>query len=519
MPRSTENGGASAEHRQARLLAREGGGSGVAQVVGMALRYGAAFFAVRALGASGYGAFALALTTMGIANVISLLGFSPGILPFLSRARSEGDDEQIRSLVRGSLAVVLVASILLGALVYAIAPWLAESIFEKPHLADFLRPLAALTVLGTLVGMISSLLQGFLAVKESAWIEHVLSIGVTAAGMALSWLAGFGMTGVVVSALAGPAMALLCGGVLLTRRVPVAFGSSTRSSPFPFARVVSYSWPLMGTSMLAFLLAWTDILLMGVFRGSDEVGIYGICARLAVAILLVHQSLGPIFLARLSDLYVKRDWDAIRHLYHLTARWCMWAGLVISAALIIWSEPILAVFGPEFVAGAPALVVLAVGKAVTASSGLCGRVFGVTGKGRLNLINMLLLVGGNGVLNVLWIPQHGGLGAAAATCVSLSCVKVVQVVEIWILYRLLPWSPKSLVPLIGLAALGAVAYPLRQGIGGDWGWLVSFTGFCVTSLALYRVGGFGDEDREVWRAVRARLESRGERAGMSSPKD
>jgi O-antigen/teichoic acid export membrane protein len=264
----------------------------------------------------------------------------------------------------------------------------------------------------------------------------------------------------------------------------------------------------MGTTMLAFLLMWTDILLMGVFRESDEVGVYGICARLAAGILLVHQSLGPIFMARLSGLYLDRDWDAIRHLYRLTARWCMWGGLVLAWALAIWGRPILVIFGEEFAVGASVLAVLAAGKAVSVSSGLCGRVFGVTGKGRLNLINMSLMVGGNALLNLLWIPRYGALGAATATLVSLSGVKSLQVLEIWMMYRILPWNRKSLFPVLGIAALAAAAYPFRDGLAGPWGWLVPLALFGVACLVLFLRAGIGEEDREVWRAVRERFGNR-----------
>ena len=70
------------------------------------------------------------------------------------------------------------------------------------------------------------------------------------------------------------------------------------SVAMPLAELFSTSWPLMGVSTLAFVLMWMDVLLMGVFRGSEEVGVYNACARLAVTVLLLHEAVG------LFDLYV-----------------------------------------------------------------------------------------------------------------------------------------------------------------------------------------------------------------------
>ncbi|MDG2122972.1 MAG: polysaccharide biosynthesis C-terminal domain-containing protein, partial [Verrucomicrobiales bacterium] len=345
----------------------------------------------------------------------------------------------------------------------------------------------------------------FLLVKERAWIEKVMATGVTSAVMALSLALGMGVAGVVAATLAGASCALLLGSILLARMAPGILSSSSPCAPLRVRRLLSESWPLMGTSMLAFLLLWSDVLLMGVFRDSDEVGVYSACARLAPAIMLAHESLGPIFIARLSDLFASQDWRGIRHLYELTARWAMWPGLVMAWTLVLFRSDLLALLGAEFSAGATALAVLASGKAVAASMGMSGRVFAVSGKARINLINMALLVGGNILLNLLWIPEYGALGAAAATSLSLATVRTLQVVELWFLHRMLPWSVKCLIPVLGISLLAGVTYPFRAGLAGQFGWLLPLALFLAGCTVLFLCAGVSEEDRNVWRALRQKL--------------
>ncbi|UCF68243.1 MAG: polysaccharide biosynthesis C-terminal domain-containing protein, partial [Acidobacteriota bacterium] len=367
-----------------------------------------------------------------------------------------------------------------------------------------------LILLGAVAGVLAAFLQGFLAVKERAWIENVIVTGLTAGALALCWALGWGWPGVVAAMLAGPTAGIACAAALLSRLSPGVLRSRESGHPLPAGPLLAYSWPLLGTSMLGFLLMWSDILLMGFLRQASEVGVYGLCARLVTGVLLFHESIGQVFIPKLSDLFDAADRDGMRRLYHLSSRWAVWPALVVAWMLILWGRELLALFGPDFARGAAPLAVLAAAKAIAACAGMSGRVFAVTEQARLNLVNLLLMVTSNIVLNLLWIPRYGALGAAAATCVSLGGIKILQVVQVGVLFRLLPWDRRSLVPIGGITALALGMAAFRDGLGGSWGWLVPLSTFIVACLALFLFWGVADDERDVWRAARGRLRSTAE---------
>lgn len=502
---SSPGASSGSQNAQARLVAREAGGTWAANLLGVGCRYLAMLGAAHILKGKLYGDYTLSLAITGVMAVIAVLGLSPGLLPFLSRARQSGDEQEVRAVVRSAMLPVIVASLALTLVVYLLAPWAAQVLFKKPHLEQFLAPLSGLVGLGAITTVSLTLLQGFMAVKQRVWIERVVVTATIAAGMGVSWLFDLGIGGAVGSTLLGALAGLIAGVTLLRRRVSGAFHPSTPAAPLRVGALLGYSWPLLGTSMLAFLLLWTDVLVMGVLSGSAEVGVYGACARIAAIAMLAHESLGPVFVARLSDLHARDDWDGIRHLYLLTARWAMWPGLALAWSISIFGGDILGLFGEEFRAGTEILSVLCIGKALASSTGMTGRVLGITGRARLNLINMILLVGGNVLLNFLWIPIWGGIGAAAATSLCLILVRLLQVTQLRVLYGILPWSLKSLIPLVGISGLAALVYPMRAGVGGTWGWSVPFVLFMGASAALFFLTSIDEEDRAVWRSVRGRL--------------
>lgn len=490
---------------QTRLVAKEAGGTWLAQVVSMGLRYVTMLCTTHVLGTALFGVYTLSITLTSIASTVAVLGLAQGALPFLSKARKSGIKKETLAVVRAALLLVTFASILLATLNFIAAPWFADSVFTKPELSGFLVPFSSLIVITALTMIILSLLQGFMAVKERAWIEGVLVVGMTGLGMALTWWLDLGAKGTIVSVLAGALSGLLAGAFLLSRKAPGSFVPSQSSAPLPLIPMLSYSWPLLGTTMLSFLLAWSDILIIGVFCDSKDVGVYGVCARLAPAIIMFHESLRPVFLSRLSDLYAEKDTHGIHHLFQLTARWAMWPGLIILWVLLLWGTEILSLFGTEFKTGVHVLTVLCIGKAIIACTGMSGLIFGVTNRAKVNLFNMVLLVGGNIVLNLILIPRYGVIGAAIATTTSYILVRTLQAVQIWYIYGILAWNLKSLIPLIGISALAFAFYPLRGGLPFAWGWVFPMVLFLLVCFCLFLFKGLTEDDRTVWRAMTGKL--------------
>src|SRR5690606_35654123 len=130
-------------------------------------------------------------------------------------------------------------------------------------------------------------------------------VSVTLAVVLLARAGGFGLEGVLVATTLGPLVGLVVATRLLSRSVRRPWSSpKDRAAPSPAREMLAASWPLIGSGLLAFLVLWKDVFLLARFRTPVEVGVYAACARLAMVVLIVHESLGPLFLARLSDLFV-----------------------------------------------------------------------------------------------------------------------------------------------------------------------------------------------------------------------
>lgn len=486
-------------------VARQAGGAGAALVVGNVLRFVSAFFAAKALGLAGFGVYTLANTITVFLRIPGTVGLSPGALPFISRARKDGSARGVRAVARVSLTLAAVMSSVLAMTVFVLAGRIANDVFKDPALEPALRLFAGLIVLGALTNVTRSLMVGMGAIWQQEWLERVLSVGATCGVLALAWIFGWGIEGAALAHYVGVGLALLGGIILLLPRLPRG-----QSGDIPTAlpsTLFSHSWPLMGTTMLGFMLLWSDVLFVGFFKDADAVGMYGAGARLAAAAIASQEALGPILLARAADHYVREEQAELASLYKLAVRWAMWPGLVMASLLFVWAPELLALFGEEFLGGVVPMRILLLGHVVATVTGMPGRMYSVTGLQRYHLFNMTLLLVGNVILNSLWIPRYGVAGAAAATATSLSVIRVVQTFQLRRLRGVFPWSRRTLRPVVSMMGLTTAAWFMRDlGSGYLWGfgWILTSLAFVAAAVGLVIAVDMRPEDRELIAALRRR---------------
>jgi O-antigen/teichoic acid export membrane protein len=209
--------------------------------------------------------------------------------------------------------------------------------------------------------------------------------------------------------------------------------------------------------------------------------------------------------ARLHDKGEKKQLETV---YQSMTKWTLTFNLPLFLIMILFPTQILSLFGKSFVGGATALMILASARLADAGTGICGVVIDMTGNTRLKLINTITTVGITIGLNILLIPRLGLVGAAIATVTAALLVNALRVVEIFILFRLLPYNKSFIKPV----AAGIVAFVTARLIEGSIPaysnviYLAFGVGFIFAIYASTLVLlGLSREDRLVLAQVRARF--------------
>jgi O-antigen/teichoic acid export membrane protein len=197
----------------------------------------------------------------------------------------------------------------------------------------------------------------------------------------------------------------------LLRRIPVAIDRRSLG-------LIRQAAPL-GVALLATALYYSaDSVLLGIFRGSEEVGYYAAAYRIVLACLIVPVVVHSVLLPTVARLQRTRA-TSLTETLQGASRGLIWIALPLAVGTAMTSATVIAfVFGPAYAPSAPALALL-IWSCVTVSANVPFAVLmlarsqdrmymAVTGLGAV--INL--------VFNLVAIPALGMIGAAATTLIS-----------------------------------------------------------------------------------------------------
>jgi len=399
----------------------------VNRIVGLAASYALAVAIGRYAGAEAMGVFALSLTFLNVMSILARLGLDTALLRFLASCSAKAELSKANGIYIETTKIVVVSSGVFSLLGVLLAPRIAVHLFGNPLLSVPFT-IASLAVLPMSVGFVNS--EGLRAMKRigaysfyqyiivpvSALILFVMGTAYWAAEPFLPVLAWVGGT------------FLLLGASLLSLRK--VYAGVRPSITMQKREMISVSFPMLLSSAMMFIWQWTDLVMLGIFRTTNEVGIYNVVIKVAAITGISLMAVNGIVAPKLAESYAKRDFLGLEKIVRQSTKVIFWSSFPLLIFFVFCPDFVLAMFGEEFGAGASALLFLAAGQFFSAISGSVGYILQMTGKQRLfqNIVLATLLM--NIVLNVLLIPGYGIAGVAFASAISRMFLNLISMVYI-----------------------------------------------------------------------------------------
>jgi O-antigen/teichoic acid export membrane protein len=386
----------------------------------------------RWLGPDQYGVYAL---VTAIAVIVGHFA-TPGTENLLIRdVASYGVHDQhgrSRALLAVSTRVALIVSAVLILVVPAVT-WMSHSFrFGTATQAMFVGcliiPISALSRVraATLVGLHHVVLARIpeLVVRPIALLALVA--GAIWAGAEDTAVVGLAVTCVAY------ALSFVVGTVQLRRAMPTAMRTEPREYDYP--RWLRSSPPFLALGFSDVLASQLSITLIGWFGTARNAGVFAVANRGAGVVALGFAGVAAVAAPRIARLWVQRDLSALDELLKHCA---LLSGGVAALAVIViavFRDQLLAIFGPGFVTGATALVVLSIGQLAYATVGILATALLMTGGERKAALTMVFSLVMTTVLSALLIPGLGQDGAALAWTTSI-CLGQILTVALWRRHR------------------------------------------------------------------------------------
>ncbi len=190
------------------------------------------------------------------------------------------------------------------------------------------------------------------------------------------------------------------------------------------SKFIIYSLSLVIAALMNVTMNKIDILMLGYMVGNKSVGIYKITTQLANLISIVLVIFNTVFAPRISQLYHQGKMDELKETYIKSTRVLGVLALLFLLVIVLFSRPLLLIFGREFVIGQQALIYRGIGQFVNAAVGSVWLMLSMTGKPRLQLYGNLGAALINIVLNYFLIAKFAMFGAAFASMIAMVFINV-----------------------------------------------------------------------------------------------
>ena len=405
------------------ILLRGGAGGVLLKVSQVLLTFGLTTFLARTCGPEAYGVYVFAFAIIQLLSIPAEMGTSVLMVREVSAYGARGQWGALKGVLQQGSRAVGLASIGLGLLVL-LAVWGASNWLEPADNRVFGTLVVGIILLPllTLTNFHGAALRGFGQIVNGQLAGLVIRPGT------------FLLVAVVISQVSGPealqprlvmglqaaaaGAALLTAWILLRRRVPDAV--KTANPLYETRRWARSSLSLTFIAGMMVINSQTDIIMLGLFKTPDMVGVYRVAVQCALVVALGLDIVNMVVAPVMARLYTAGDMTRLQSLTRLSARLALAGAVPVAGLYYFLGENILGrVFGPEFVPGLTALFILSLGKMINAAAGALVVLLNMTGK-ESSVVRGFMLSGGlNVVLNYLLIPRWGMEGAATATAISL----------------------------------------------------------------------------------------------------
>ncbi len=472
------------------------------------LTYAYALLLARVLPVNEFGDYFLIYVIITILGVIGAVGLDYGVVRYIALYVGEGDYRSARKSFRVGFAISVAAGVLIAVGVFLLSSRLSSLFMDgSPVAAKGLR------VFAVAVPMLVAARLGnaaTLGMHRMAYQVYSRDMGEQSLRLLFSIIAvaiGTGFIGVVTANVMaiGIAMIMSLGFALLV--LPRATAGATTPVK-PTLNMLRYSFPLAFSGILGVVLLWADMLMVGYLGTSSDAGFYGAAIRIGTASASILVAFGTVFTPIISDLYNRNMAQELESLYKTVSRWVFICSMPIFLVEILFSEPIMRIFGSGFVAGSGALTVLAIGQLINTSTGPAGIAVLMSGRSRLELMNVAIVLVLDVVLCFILIPVYGVMGAAVANTVCAVIINIMRVLEVRMIMKMYPFDLNYSKPILAggtAAVMTGLAGHLTSGNGSVARVVILIFGLLLIYVLGILVMGLDEKDRTVLRLVKEKL--------------
>lgn len=468
-------------------------------------------YLARVLGAEALGIYALGMTIVGFFGLFNGLGLPQAAVRFVAAYSATEQWQRLHGFLRRAFELLGLGTLMLAAIMIGVGPYLARRLYHAPALVHFLPLFAVIMILGALTTFLGQVLAGYKDIALRTIITNFIGSPLSIIFGVVLLSLGFGLRGYLLAQIASAVIVLFLLSAAGWRLTPTAARQAPRKRVAMDRDVFWFSAAVFGVSVLEFVLSQADKIMLGAFLDVRQVGIYAVAATLIAFVPVALQSVNQIFSPTIADLHSRGEHALLGRLFQTLTKWILGVTLPLAFVMIVFSKPMMRLFGPTFEAGWLVLSLGTLGQLVNAGVGSVGYLLLMSGN-QARLIRVQVMMAIFMVAATFGLVRPFGMaGVALAAALTNAISNGLLLREVRVALQLSPYN-RTFLRLLGpgLASLALteglrwLTRPLK--LYPEWLWIgiglvLSYASF--SGLAL--LAGLDDDDKMIVAAVRGRV--------------
>jgi O-antigen/teichoic acid export membrane protein len=397
-------------------------GSSVAfilKIIGMGVGYLSVLFITNKYGAANYGILVLSTTVLYIFALFPKFGMDVAVVRIIGEIREQNAD-LLFGTYKKIFIFVFILSIFSSILLYFLAHFIANTMIHKIFMYQYLEIISVSLISTVGISVLAAYFQAIRNIKVFVFLQTVLHQMIFISLLLLNnYLINVSDNLVLLYVIANIIAFFIS--IIITSYDLSKYRliGKTANLSMNLKEIIYIAFPMLFASSFALLMNWTDIIMLGIFTGENEVGVYASAQRMASLTGLGLIAINSIAAPKFIDFYSKKDMFGLQRIAQQSTKFIFFSSFPLLVIFFTFPEFIMGFFGDEFLKGDTTLMILTLGQFVNAASGSVGYIMQMTDNQKIyrNIIMVAALF--NVALNYILIPLYGMEGAAFASVISM----------------------------------------------------------------------------------------------------
>ena len=440
------------------------------------------FLMAMLLGPTMYGVLGLTLPFQGIFQTLAAGGLPPAIAKYVAEYNAVNEPDMARQTIYTALSIMVFLGLFLGVLmIFVVAPWLAYGYLHKPLALVPLQIVGLITPFSVVLGAFRGAFQGVYKMEYILYTRAIEQLFMILFATAFV-LIGFSTIGALWGTVIGYALAAFSAVYIFKVYMPKYIPKPSPDFVFTRKQQLKLAGTLVKFSIPVIITAIADPI-----------------ARLP---LMISISVATTILPASSEAFKVKDIPTLQKYVNESYKYSLLFVIPMCVGLALFAAPTLRVLyfaKPEYVAGASALAILAIGMTFYSIFSISTSIIQGIGNPR---IPMYILIFGSittGLLCWLFVPGMGIAGGALGT--TIGCLAM-MIPVVYFVFKLTK-AKFQILPLIKITMASLIMGVFALLIPKNATWLFPGIFLCIIVyfFALILVRFFTKEDIESLRKL------------------